>query len=112
VRATPRGTDPGLPDRTAAPPAPTELRAGEDPVDRFQREAELVSMSVLRVSAAEVGATVAGLLVAAGARRVAATADLASHLPAVVAACAAAGLEAAAYADVAPDRARAGATRR
>jgi hypothetical protein len=50
VRATPRGTDPGLPDRTAAPPAPTELRACEDPVDRFQREAELVSMSVLRVS--------------------------------------------------------------
>jgi L-lactate dehydrogenase complex protein LldG len=69
----------------------------------------LVSTSVLRVSGAEVGATVAGLLVAAGARRVAATADLASHLPAVVAACAAAGLEAAAYADVAPDRARAGA---
>ena len=109
VRATPRGSDPGLLDRSAAPPAPTELRAGEDPVDRFQREAELVSTSVLRVPAAAVGTTVAGLLVAAGAQRVAATADLASHLAAVVGACAAEGIDAEAYAEVAPDRGRAGA---
>ncbi len=109
IRATPRGKDPGLPDRSSAPDAPTELRAGEDPIDRFQRETEATSASMSRVTRETVGAAVVAALHAAGAQRVALTTDLGPHLEAVRSACCAAGLEVADYADVAPQRRQAAA---
>ena len=101
IRATPRGVDPGLPDRLIAPDAPTELRAGEDPLDRFERECLAVSASVERVRVDDAVATVVRAL--DGATRVAVAADT-PDADAVLAAC---GAER--YADVAPDRDRAGA---
>ncbi|MGI9117404.1 MAG: LutC/YkgG family protein [Gaiellales bacterium] len=106
VRATPRGDDPGPPGRDRAPNAPTELRAGEDPYDRFARECTAVGATVERVSAVGAAAAAAGAL--AGAARVA-VADDTPAADAVLAACRAAGIEAARYAEIASDRARAGA---
>ena len=101
VRATPRGVDPGLPDLLAAPDAPTELRPGDDPVDRFERECLAVSATVERISAAQLSDALVRAL--DGATRVA-VADDAPDAAALRAAC---GGER--YADVAPDRDRAGA---
>ena len=109
VASTPRGHAPGLPDRTSAPDAPTELRAGESPLDRFQAEAEAVETIVDRVDAAGAAQAVADALGAAGARTVALAADLGDLLEPVRDACRAAGLQVDDYADVAPERARAGA---
>lgn len=106
VASTPRGADPGLPARDAAPDAPTQLRAGEDALDRFQREAEAVSTLVRRVAAAEIPRAVGEELQAEGVRAVAVAGDLADGA-AVIDALLADGFEAAAYADVAPDRERA-----
>ena len=107
VRATPRGADPGLPERSDAPDAPTELRAGEDPVERFERECDAVGATVEHVGVDAAVDAVLAALEAAGARRVAVAAD-APDADDLLAACAGAGLEADAYAAVAPDRARAG----
>ncbi|MEI6688916.1 MAG: LUD domain-containing protein [Thermoleophilia bacterium] len=109
VRSTPRGHDPGLPDRGQAPDAPTELRDGEARIDRLVAESESVSAGVQRVSAAGVGDCVAQLLGSAGAIRIALTEDLGAHAGAIRDACEAAGLDVDDYASVAPDRARAGA---
>lgn len=109
VASTPRGHDPGLPDRSVAPDAPTELRAGESPLDRFQAEAEAVETVVERVDAPGAAQAVADALVAAGARTAALAADLGDLLEPVREACRGAGLHVDDYADVAPERARAGA---
>ena len=109
IRSTPRGLDPGLPDRREAPDAPTQLRAGEERPDRLQAEAEAASTIVHRVTAADVGATVASVLVATGAQNIALTTDLAPFVDDVQAALTGAGLTGASYAEVAPNRAQAGA---
>ena len=109
IRSTPRGDDPGLPDRAQAPDAPTELRAGESRVDRLVAESELASAGVQRVAANGVGACVAQLLVAAGATQIALTEDLGAHAPAIRSACVDAGLAVDDYRAVASQRARAGA---
>ncbi len=109
IRSTPRGLDPGLPDRREAPDAPTQLRAGEERPDRLQAEAEAASTIVHRVTAVDVGATVASVLVETGAQNIALTTDLAPFVDDVQAALVAAGLIGASYVEVAPDRARAGA---
>ncbi|MBJ7248657.1 MAG: LUD domain-containing protein [Thermoleophilia bacterium] len=109
IRSTPRGLDPGLPDRREAPDAPTQLRAGEERPDRLQAEAEAASTIVHRVTAVDVGATVASVLVQADAQRIALTTDLAPFADDVQAALVAAGLTVTEYVEVAPDRARAGA---
>jgi L-lactate utilization protein LutC len=109
VRSTPRGVDPGLPDRLDAPDAPTELREGEDRFDRLLRECELNSTVVHRVREDSVAATILAILDEADAQSVALTEDLGVRRQALTHACAAAGRDAAAYADVAPNRARAGA---
>lgn len=109
VASTPRGKDPGLPPRDAPPGAPTELAAGESPLDRFQAEAEAVATIVERVATSEAPAAVAAGLRAAGARSVALAADLDDLLEPVRAACVAAGIAVDDYAAIAVDRARAGA---
>jgi L-lactate dehydrogenase complex protein LldG len=109
IRSTPRGVDPGLPDRRVAPDAPTQLRAGEDRADRLQAEAEAASTVVHRVTASDVGATVASVLVETGAQHIALTTDLAPFVDDVQAALTAAGLTGASYGEVAPNRAQAGA---
>ena len=109
IRSTPRGLDPGLPDRRDAPDAPTQLRAGEVRADRLQVEAEAASTVVHRVSAGDVGATVVSVLVEAGAQHIALTSDLAPFVDDVQAALMASGLTGASYAEVAPNRAQAGA---
>ena len=106
IRSTPRGDDPGLPDRAQAPDAPTELRAGESRVDRLVAESELASAGVQRVAANGVGACVAQLLVAAGATQIALTEDLGAHAPAIRSACVDAGLAVDDYRAVASQRAR------
>ncbi len=107
IASTPRGEDPGLPDRLRAPGAPTELRAGEDLLDRFVAEAEAVATIVERVSSHDLPAAVDRALGEAGAERVALAADLGDHLEVIREACA--GRDVADYADVAADRARTGA---
>jgi L-lactate dehydrogenase complex protein LldG len=109
VRSTPRGHDPGLPDRRDPPDSPTELRVGESRIDRLVAEAELTSTDVTRVTATDVGSCVAELLQSAGATRIALTEDLGPHADAVQSACQQAGLEVDDYRQVAADRARAGA---
>lgn len=109
VGATPRGHDPGLPTRDAAPNAPTELEPWESPVDRFQAEAEAVATIVERVAVADAASAVAAALGAAGAGTAALAADLGDLLEPVRAACAMAGIAAEEYGAVAGDRARAGA---
>ena len=109
IRSTPRGLDPGLPDRRDAPDAPTQLRAGENRADRLQAEAELASTVVHRVTAGDVAATVASVLVKAHAQQIALTTDLAPFVDDVQAALSVAGLTGAIYAEVAPNRAQAGA---
>ncbi|MCX6391426.1 MAG: LUD domain-containing protein [Actinobacteria bacterium] len=109
VRSTPRGDDPGQPDRLHAPDAPTELRDGEDRFDRLLHECALNSTVVHRVPEDSVAATILAILDEADAQSVALTEDLGARRQALTDACAAAGRDAAAYADVAPNRARAGA---
>lgn len=109
VRSTPRGHDPGLPERSTLPDAPTELRPHEDPVDRLERECALNSTVVHRVASPAVVAEILAILAAADARAVALTADLGGHLDATHAACAAAGFDVEDYGDIAAVRARAGA---
>ncbi len=109
LRARPRGHDPGLPERTAPPDAPTELRHDEDPLERFRVEAEAVSGIVSRVDPSEVGGAVRDALVAAAVRSVALAGDLGPHREAVRVACEEAGLDVADYADAAGDRRQAGA---
>ncbi len=107
VRSTPRGDDPGLPARDATPDAPTELRAGEDPIERFTRECEAVDATVAQATRAGAADAVLAVLAEVGAQTVA-IADDAPDGDALLAACAAAGLTADRYAAVAADRARAG----
>ena len=109
VRSTPRGADPGLPDRLQVPGAPTELRAGEDPVARLAAECEANSTVVHRVATSAVDATIVSILVGAGAKTVAVTADLGERVADLRTAVADAGIEVGDYSDVAPDRPRAGA---
>lgn len=109
VASTPRGIDPGLPVRDEPPDAPTELRTGEDPLDRFQAEAEAVSTIVERVAPDRASAAVAAALVAADVRVAALATDLGDLLEPIRAACVEAGVDVADYAAVAPHRSRAGA---
>jgi len=109
VRSTPRGVDPGLPDRLHAPDAPTELREGEDRFDRLLHECALNSTVVHRVQEDSVAVTILAILEEADVRSVALTEDLGVRRQALTDACVAAGHDAASYADVAPNRARAGA---
>ena len=109
IRSTPRGVDPGLPDCLDAPDAPTQLKAGEDRIDRLHQEAEDASTVVHRVSASDVDTTVVAILVAAGVQQVALTEDLASFIDAVTTAGVAAGLAVAQYEEIAPNRAQVGA---
>ncbi len=107
IRATPRGVDPGLPDRTSVPDAPTELRSGEDPIARLVEETQLVAAEAHRATSANVGEVVAGLLQASGATEVALTEDLAGHTAPIRVACGAVGVHVDDYRVVAADRARA-----
>ena len=100
VRSTPRGADPGLPDGANAPDAPTELRAGETAIDRFQQETEAVSATVSRAGHAQAAAVVLGALQAEEARSVALTADLGSLLGPIRAGLVEAGLAVVDYAAV------------
>ena len=109
IRSTPRGVDPGLLDRQSAPDAPTQLRAGEDRSDRLQAEAEAASTVVHRVTASDVETTVVGILIGAGAQKIALTTDLEPFAGAVHAAAVAAGLDVGTYDEIAPDRAQTGA---
>jgi L-lactate utilization protein LutC len=109
IRARPRGHDPGLPARDAPPDAPTELRPGEDPLERFRAEAEAVAGIVTRVEPSRVAAAVVDALVDADAHLVALADDLGPHREAVRRACDDAGLEVVGYGEVAADRERAGA---
>lgn len=84
--------------------APTELRPGEDPVDRFVREAEAVQTAVTRVPRDGVPAEVARILAHAGAASAAVTEDLAALREAIGAAVARAGVAVHRYEDVAGDR--------
>ena len=109
IRATPRGDDPGLPDRLDTPDAPTELVTGEDLLDRFQMELEAVSAIVSRALRDDVGAAVVASLQAAGAYTIALADDLGPLLNSVRDACVATGLDVASYTDIAQQRARIGA---
>lgn len=109
IRSTPRGADPGLPDRATAPGAPTELHPGEDRVERLVAEAELASTVVHRVDANGVGDCVVRVLGSAKATRIALTEDLGGHADGIRAACIRAGLDVDDYRSAAPHRARAGA---
>ncbi len=109
IRSTPRGLDPGLPDRRDAPDAPTQLREGENRADRLQAEAEAASTVVHRVTANDVAATVASVLVETNSQRIALTTDLAPFVEDVQAAMSVAGLTGSIYAEVASNRAQAGA---
>jgi L-lactate utilization protein LutC len=109
VRSTPRGVDPGLPDRLHAPDAPTELRDGEDRFERLARECELNSTVVHLVQEEAVVATVLSILREADSHAVALTADLHDRRRGLIDVCAAAGHEAATYEDVAVYRLQAGA---
>ena len=107
VRSTPRGSDPGLPARDAAPDAPTELRPGEDPVERFARECAAVAATVERTTRAEVADAVLAVLREVDAKAVA-VADDAPDGDALLRACVEAGLTVDRYGTVASDRPRAG----
>jgi len=109
IRSTPRGVDPGLLDRQSAPDAPTQLRGGEDRSDRLQAEAEAASTVVHRVGASDVETTVVGILIGAGAQKIALTTDLEPFAGAVRAAAVTAGLDVGTYGEIAPDRAQTGA---
>jgi L-lactate utilization protein LutC len=109
VRSTPRGVDPGLPDRLRAPDAPTELRDGEDRFERLARECELNSTVVHLVQEEAVVATVLSILREVDSHAVALTADLHDRRQLLIDACGAAGHEAASYDDVAAHRTQAGA---
>lgn len=109
VRSTPRGSDPGLPDRSRAPDAPTELRHGEALLERLVAESELVSTVVHRSSAAELGAVIVAILAQASACTVALTEDLGPYLEVVRRACSEAAFDVGDYRNAAADRAQAGA---
>lgn len=84
--------------------APTELRPGEDPVERFVREAEAVQTQVLRTDRAGVTDMVVAALRTADVTTAALAADLAPYDAGLADALAAAGVTARAYAEVAGDR--------
>ncbi len=108
VRATPRGVDVELPTLDVPPDAPSELRPGEDPKERFRAEAEAVATVVHAVDAmAAVPECVVDILRNEGVRTVALAADVGAAADPLADALRAAGLEVAPYAEVALDRARA-----
>lgn len=100
---------PDLPDLSRLPQSPMELRPGEDPVERFCREAELTQATVRRAGDGGVGEAVAAALARHGARRIAVAPDLGSHLEDVTDAITTAGLDAVGYATAAAERDVAGA---
>jgi L-lactate dehydrogenase complex protein LldG len=98
---------PALPDVTTLPAVHTELREGDELYGRFRFELEAVQGTCEQCEPDAVAAAVVAALGAA--RRVALADDLGLHLEPVRAALAAAGIEAAPYADVFADRERLGA---
>lgn len=98
---------PALPDVTTLPAVHTELRDGDDLYQRFQFELEAVQGTCERC---EPDAVAAAVVTALGTdRRVALADDLGPFLEPVRAALAAAGIDAAPYAEVFGDRERLGA---
>ncbi len=100
---------PDLPDLAILPRSPMELRAGEDPIERFVRESKLVGQRARTVDATAVGDAVVAALNRHGARRIAIAADIGRHLETVTAALTSSGLDAVPYAIAAGDRDLAGA---
>jgi L-lactate dehydrogenase complex protein LldG len=98
---------PALPDLATLPDVHTELRAGEDPYERFAAELAAVAGTCERCPAAGVPAAVVQALGAA--RAVALADDLGAFAEPVRAALQAAGVDPVDYAAVAGDRERLGA---
>jgi len=110
LRATPRGEDRPLPLLDEPPDAPSELRPGEDPVQRFRAEAAAVATELHAVATVDTLATaVLAILREEGAVDVALADDLGDQREAIDGTLRDAGIAVAAYDDVAADRARAGA---
>jgi L-lactate dehydrogenase complex protein LldG len=98
---------PALPDLTALPAVHTELRADDDPYERFRFELEAVQGTCERCAPEAVAAAVVSAL--GDARRVALGDDLGPYLEPVRAALAAAGTVAVPYAEAFSDREQLGA---
>jgi L-lactate utilization protein LutC len=84
--------------------APTELAPHEDALTRFQAELELAGGTSMRVSAAELIGEITTALAAAGAHRIALTADLDDARPAIAQALETARYDVVDYEAVAGDR--------
>ncbi len=95
---------PPLPPLDARPRTPAELRPGEAPAARFAEELALVGGVCERVGDEQVVDRVAAILTAEGCTAVAVASDLGARADAI-----AERVQAAPYAEVAADRARAGA---
>jgi L-lactate utilization protein LutC len=91
------------------PFAPTELRAGEDPAERFLTEAALASTTVVRCGPEVVGEEIVAALRYMGARSVALTADLGDARHPLFLTLTNAGFEVFRYETIAADRAAAAA---
>ena len=91
------------------PFAPTELRAGEDPVERFLAEATAVSATVARVDPADLGSAIVACLRAMNAQRIAVTADLGEARHPLFLTLTNADFDVYRYENIASDRAAAGA---
>lgn len=85
--------------------APTELAPGAEPLAQFLAQAQAAGARTTRVAPPGLAAEVARALAAAGAERVALTADLAAARPAIAAALVAAGMSVVEYETAARDRA-------
>jgi L-lactate utilization protein LutC len=90
------------------PFAPTELRAGEDPTERFLTEAAAVSATVARVDPADLGPAIVSTLREMGAQRIALTADLEDARHPLFLTLTNADFDVFRYENIAPERAAAG----
>jgi L-lactate dehydrogenase complex protein LldG len=84
--------------------APTELAPTDDPIGRFLAEIETVSGTTVRLGPAELVGEITAQLAAAGAHRVALTADLGDARAVLAQALAEAGLHVSDYEQIAGDR--------
>jgi L-lactate utilization protein LutC len=90
------------------PFAPTELRAGEDPAERFLNEAALASTTVAHCGPKDVGDEIVSALKYMGATRLALTADLGDARHPLFLTLTNAGFDVARYENIAGDRAAVG----